>query len=254
MNASSPKLGLILVTRGGGSLEDLWAFNEEILARAIFNSALPVVSAVGHEIDYTISDFVADLRAATPSAAAEIITEGVFGTRQFIAQVIPEMSQRAWQRLRRERDGLMLPSRRLARLHPRRRLNEKLQQLDDLLTDLNRTLKHRRRECQSLWQSLHQRLVLARPAQRLLRRREIWLAAHRRLSDLARPRLKRWQERLLNLESRLGLLSPEQVLARGYSITLDPATGAVIRRAAQVRSGQKLITRLQSGEVQSTAD
>src|SRR5213080_1211559 len=92
-------LDLILITRGGGSLEDLWAFNEEIVARTIFDSMIPVVSAVGHEIDFTISDFVADMRAATPSAAAEIITEGVFSSCQFISEVAGRMRQLARQQL-----------------------------------------------------------------------------------------------------------------------------------------------------------
>src|SRR4029077_8428533 len=97
---------LILLTRGGGSLEDLWAFNEEIVARAIFNSSLPVVSAVGHEIDFTISDFVADLRAATPSAAAEIITEGVFSSFEFVGEAARRIRQLTRQQFERKADEL----------------------------------------------------------------------------------------------------------------------------------------------------
>src|SRR5258706_5582254 len=125
-------LDLILITRGGGSLEDLWAFNEEVVARAIFESALPVVSAVGHEIDFTISDFVADVRAATPSAAAEIITEGVFSSCQFLSEAAGRMQQLARQQMADKEYILDQVRHRLGRMHPRRRFNEWLQQLDDL--------------------------------------------------------------------------------------------------------------------------
>jgi exodeoxyribonuclease VII large subunit len=225
-------LDLILVTRGGGSLEDLWAFNEEVVARAIFESAIPVVSAVGHEIDFTISDFVADVRAATPSAAAEIITEGVFASRQLVTDL----------------------TQRMARAHPRRRMNELLQQLDDLQAGLLRCTRQGTKERQVAWQNLATRLLRVRPAQLLRQRRESLVLSQRRLRELARVHLRNWKNRFGATESRLHLLGPEQVLARGYSITMDAATGKVIRRALDVKSGQPLRTRVKEGEISSRVE
>ena len=229
---STLNIQLILVTRGGGSLEDLWAFNEEIVARAIFESAIPVVSAVGHEIDFTISDFVADVRAATPSAAAEIITEGVFASRQFIEDL----------------------AQRMARAHPRRRLNEFLQRLDDLQTGLSRCAKQGAREQRVAWQNLATRLSRVRPAQLLKQRRELLKAGRHRLRELGRVHLRNWGNRLGTTEARLRLLGPEQVLSRGYSITMDVASGKVLRDAAKVKAGQKLKTRLKAGEILSRVE
>ncbi|HYT58579.1 MAG TPA: exodeoxyribonuclease VII large subunit [Haliangiales bacterium] len=250
----STALDLILLTRGGGSLEDLWAFNEEIVARAIFDSAIPVVSAVGHEIDFTISDFVADARAATPSAAAEIITEGVFASRQFVAEASGWMAQRIHQRLRREREDLIVLKGRLARVHPRRRLNEKLQLLDDLQAGLLRGVKYRWREYQAVWQNAHQRLLRVRPAQLLERRQQNLRELDRRLREQTRQRVKDQFKRLASVEARLRLLSPMNVLERGYSITADAASGKVIRDAAEVKAGQRLKTRLKKGEIRSVAE
>ena len=225
----STHLDLILITRGGGSLEDLWAFNEEPVARAIFESALPVVSAVGHEIDFTIADFVADFRAATPSAAAEIITEGVFASREFVAEA-PGLLQRAARRgLDSAADNFNQLGGRLARLHPRRRLDESLQRLDDLQSGLLRGLKSGARSRGLILENLAGRFLRAKPSQALKTRREA----------------------LRQLERRLNALGPEQVLARGYSITTDATTGKVLRDAAKVKTGQKLKTRLAKGEVSS---
>jgi exodeoxyribonuclease VII large subunit len=228
---STLNLQLILVTRGGGSLEDLWAFNEEIVARAIFESAIPVVSAVGHEIDFTISDFVADVRAATPSAAAEIITEGVFASRQFVQSLMRRMMQ----------------------AHPRKRLDESFQRLDDLQVGL---LCHGRqgvRERQIACQNLALRLRQVRPKQLLKQRRELLQMNRQRLRELARVRFKDLKNNLAATETRLRLLGPEQVLSRGYSITMDAVTGKVLREAAKVNAGQKLKTRLAKGEILSRA-
>ncbi len=223
-------LDLILVTRGGGSLEDLWAFNEEVVARAIFESAIPVVSAVGHEIDFTITDFVADVRAATPSVAAEIITENVFASRELVGDAMSLMQLRVRRRMRIESENFESLAGRLVRLHPRRKLDDSLQRLDDLQSGLLRGLKTAARSRNLVLQNLAGRFLRVKPLQ-------VWKAR---------------QEVLKQLEKRLNLLGPEQVLARGYSITTDVASGKVLRDATKVKAGQKLKTRLAKGEVFST--
>jgi len=245
---------LILVTRGGGSLEDLWAFNEEVVARAIFDSALPVVSAVGHEIDFTISDFVADVRAATPSAAAEIITEGVFSSCQFVAEAARRIGQLARQQIEDKRYGLAQVAQRLARVHPRRRVNDWLQRLDEAQTSLLRCVKQGARRQRLTWQNLSERLARVRPALVLKRRRETFAQAEHRLHGQVHQQLEKCTAGLGALEARLRLLGPEQVLARGYSITTDAATGKVLREAREVKAGQRLKTRLKVGEVFSRAE
>ena len=247
-------LGLILVTRGGGSLEDLWAFNEEVVARAIFDSALPVVSAVGHEIDFTISDFVADVRAATPSAGAEIITEGVFSSGQFLAEAAQRISQLARQQMADKRYELTQVVHRLARVHPRRRLNDWLQRLDEAQVSLLRCVKQGARQQRLAWQNLSERLGRLRPTLVLKQKREVLVQVERRLHGQMRQQLETRSTWLGALEARLRLLGPEQVLGRGYSITTDAATGKVLREASEVKAGQRLRTRLKAGQVFSRAE
>lgn len=248
------RLDLILITRGGGSLEDLWAFNEEVVARAIFESALPIVSAVGHEIDFTISDFVADLRAATPSAAAELITEGPFASRQFVAEAAQRLRLLARQRVEAERDHLLQLAQRLVRVHPRRQLRDKAQYVDDLQTALVRCVRQGWRERRLAWQTLQQRLSRLRPALLLTQRRERLRELQRRFLEQSRRQVDQRRNLLVQLQSRLRLLSPDNVLSRGYSITTDASTGQVVRAASETKSGQRLKTRLKSGEVQSIVE
>lgn len=251
---TTEKLDLILLTRGGGSLEDLWPFNEEIVARAIAASSLPVVSAVGHEIDFTISDFVADLRAATPSAAAEILTEGVFSTTRWIEQIPGRLRECLNQRLTREGTRITQLFQRLARAHPRRYLQESTQRLDDLQISMARAVRHCVDKSSALFQTLQERLVRIRPSQIVLQRKTTLLQQEHRLHEQAILRVKNARQKLNALETRLRLLSPEHILARGYSITIDVQTGRVLQSSSQTRPGQHIRTRLKSGEVRSVVE
>lgn len=252
--APGPPLDLILLTRGGGSLEDLWAFNEEPVARAIHASALPVVSAVGHEIDFTISDFVADLRAATPSAAAELVSQGGVTARDFVREArerLPDLARAGHD----DAVGRFTELRqRVGRAHPRRRLNEVWQRVDDLLSTLQRTGRFAVREARAQWESVSAVWTRLHPGPRLASYREELERARARLGERARQGRDGHRQRLAALVDRLRLLSPEQTLARGYSITRDARTGRVLRRPEEAPPGTVLNTRLQGGDLRSVAD
>jgi exodeoxyribonuclease VII large subunit len=254
-NLDAPRrLDLILVTRGGGSLEDLWAFNEEVVARAIFESSLPVISAVGHEIDFTISDFVADFRAATPSAAAELITEAVHGSRAFLRDTAAWFRQLMARRLALEHDELQAMMTRLQRLHPRQRLREQLQYIDELLNRAQRCARQKLRDCTAAVANSRQRLARATPSPAIRQLRQMTRDLARRLRELCRQRLKEQRALLKAAQERLQLLSPENVLGRGYSITTDAATGKIVRDAAKVQPGQRLRTRVKTGSIKSIVE
>jgi len=249
--AEQGAVDVILVTRGGGSLEDLWAFNEETVARAIFESRIPVISAVGHEIDFTISDFVDDLRAATPTAGAEIVTEGVVGIRRVIKETAEYLSTIIRRQLRSEKERIKGLDQRLTRMHPRRRLNERLQLLDDLRMSLGRCARHGLRQQRVHCQNLQFRFLRFKPAVVLAERKHEIAGYGRSLREQMHRFLEQSRSHVDQLESRLRLLSPENVLARGYSITMDALSGRVIRNQDTTRAGQRIRTKLASGEIES---
>lgn len=245
---------LILITRGGGSLEDLWAFNEETVARAIAASDLPVVSAVGHEIDFTIADFTADIRAATPSAAAEIITEGVFARREFVAELPERLTFLLQRAVRRRQERFSAAAHRLLLRHPRRRVQEHQQLLDDLSADLQTnvqaTIRHHRERLQHL-----RRLLSPVPLRRQIDNQHQRLVdADERLELALNNRLREARARLVNLTGRLQLLSPQNVLNRGYSVTRETQTGKIVREASRLDPGTLIRTTLKTGELISRVE
>jgi exodeoxyribonuclease VII large subunit len=248
------RIDAVLITRGGGSLEDLAPFNSEVLARAIIDSKLPVVSAVGHEIDITISDFVADLRAATPTAGAELLTEGMFRRRQWIANSSTQMVDVMQSRLETFRAALMGLASRLARNHPKRLWRDRWQDLDELNAALRRCAGKEFRRHQLSVSNLMQRLARVRPSKAVRNQLRLLEDLSRRLRENGRRNVTLLGQHVRLLQTRLRLLSPELVLQRGFSITVDAESGRVLRRASEVQAGQRLRTKLHSGEVTSVAD
>lgn len=223
-NEGFAPVDLIVVTRGGGSIEDLWEFNEEIVARAIFHSAVPIVSAIGHEIDFTICDFVADLRAPTPSAAAELI--------------VPDINnlQRRIDHCTRALGRLLL-----------NRIRDVQQRLDHAHETLQRCLAHKidryKRGLLHIMAALQPRKLSGE----FVMRRNHFVDLHRRLVACPARLIENAQHRFRRIEGILRVLGPDATLRRGYSITMTDR-GQIIRTTAEVRSKMKIRTRVSDGE------
>jgi len=239
---------VVLLVRGGGSLEDLWAFNEEAVARAIRACAVPVVSGVGHEVDVTIADFAADLRAATPTAAAELATPDIAEWAGRVDDTDGNLFVAMQRRLQRAAEQLERNRARLHVLHPGRRLQERAQRLDELDERLRHALSARLAAQRERLQNQGARLLRADPAQRLQgERRHI-----DSLATLLRGRMQTLLAdrgaRLMRAQALLDSLNPDAVLARGYAIVRDQQ-GAVLHNAAQVPPGSAIEAKLARGSL-----
>ncbi|HET8849697.1 MAG TPA: exodeoxyribonuclease VII large subunit [Marinobacter sp.] len=240
---------VLIIGRGGGSIEDLWCFNEESVARAIAGCSIPTVSAVGHEVDITIADFVADLRAPTPSAAAEKISPD----QQVWLRRVQEQHARLHQAGRRflERKHTLLAHLSARLRDPRRELQDKAQRLDELESRLFKVVGQQLAIRQTRTNHLQQRLASQSPRRALILAQASLSRSQQRLDQAMRAQLRTHTERLQRHAEALQLVSPLATLGRGYAIVRDDQE-RIVRDASHLKSGQAISARLGKGRVEAT--
>ncbi len=246
--AAQPGVEVVVVTRGGGSLEDLWAFNEEVVARALAACPVPTVSAVGHEVDVSIADWVADLRAPTPTAAAELLAP----VKDDLVQELSEKRARLGRALRARLDQrrAALEQRRARLRVPRRLLGDRRLALDRLEQRLEAAAKRGLGAREGQLEKLREKLARQHPAERLHRLRREVTRFEQVMAGAVRRKLGQARQRFEGQVGRLDAMSPLRVLARGYSVTFD-GLGRALKDAAQVAPGEKIRVRLSRGALEA---
>ena len=242
---------VIILGRGGGSLEDLWAFNEELVARAIYDSEIPIISAVGHETDFTIADFVADLRAATPSAAAEHASPD---QQQWLSRFMyleSRLQQQLQRELNQKQQTLDWLSQRLQQQHPGQKLARNARRMDELEARLKLAMHTKLRHMAGSVEAKTAQLWQHNPAVTINshKQRQEYLS-QRLLASTAR-KLEQFNQRLLNASQTLHAVSPLATLNRGYAMTINPSSGEIIRSTEQLNVGDMVQTRLAHGRFTS---
>ena len=249
--ASSGKLPLdvLIVGRGGGSLEDLWAFNEEVVARAIYAATVPTVSAVGHEIDFSIADLVADARAATPSAAAELISTDQNELLLHLDSLRGALGRSLRRQFKSLNEQVVLLRKRVR--HPGHALRQQRNTLMGLSNNLQRATERHVTNRKAQARQLGIRLANQHPRQRLVRHQLQAQQLSQQLQQRIRQRLRDMRSAVTHQEKLLASLGPEQTLSRGYAIVTGE-NGSVIRRATQAKTGDALRVKLGLGALTTT--
>jgi exodeoxyribonuclease VII large subunit len=241
---------VLILARGGGSLEDLWAFNDERLARAIVASPIPVITGIGHEIDFTIADFAADVRAPTPSAAAELVVPDAEEWLGAFVRLGTRLQRGMRRRLEEHRERLRWLAGRAALVSPAARLSAQAQRLDELEQCLVRAVRRRLQEHRERLRWLTGRAALVSPSTRLTQQRLRLEILDQQLSRAWRQVINSRREKLLPLMRTLNAVSPLATLERGYAI-VSLEGGEILRNAADVKPGTIIEARLARGRVRA---
>ena len=245
---------VLLLSRGGGSIEDLWAFNDEIVAQTIFACETPIITGVGHEIDFTIADFISDLRAPTPSAAAELITPLTEELQENLKHIVRILKSNQLKHLHKANEKFQWLKKDLGFHHPRARIQRQLQHIDGLQLRLTNSIPGVLKQYQN-------RIIIARhmlsqysPLPKLTELQRKYNQLRQNQTKLIQTVITNGQQRLNNAHARLALLNPKATLARGYAIIHDQKSGHLIKKIDELKQGDKISGNVVNGRFTATIE